>query len=611
MKKPKYLVIIVCSFVLLAWVLTSVILFFKSSLQIETDRVNTNFFNITQNNIHTLNVIFSEYATTMIIAAHAIVENPKYSDDELLLAFLQEINTAGRFLCVSFHSPGRSFASSGLEYHEYQGEMGYERFSETEVSISDAYYDPTYGESIVALRIPLKESNTESYLVAKVSILALSRLLDNSFITNGGYYHIIDENGSYIATSDSGNEVAMEFSFYEAMSLLEYMPGYSEGQFLQNVANKSLGVIEYSYEGNSRNMYYMFTGINDWILTTIIPKDVIRSFAQSHQIATFYLVLSILVAMGFIIVWVAYSEKKNQAKVQLMYDSIKSLAEKAQKIIVEWDYKTHTLTSLSEYKSVFGRDLILTDIRKNILNSDIFHKDDASLVTEMLKHVKRGESITNERIRIRHKDGTYIWCLFDSTVVKSTKGELLKAFAFIENIDSEVRHTEKLKNSAQRDALTGLFNKAQTEELIIRELEDLGSKLGALCIIDFDNFKLINDTFGHQKGDEVLKEVSAGLRTIFRSDDIIGRIGGDEFFAYIKHIDTIDDVKKKAKTVCETLKKTYTENESSVDITFSIGIALAPKHGITFTELYSFADKALYKVKNSGKNNYLIYSGKE
>ncbi len=605
MKLKKFLLIVA---LLLIWVFVSVALFFNSSLQIEQDRTNESFFAVTQNNVNTTNIIFAEYATTMTIAARAIEENVLYNIDEDLINFLQEVKNTGRFHCVCFYNKERSLNSEGHKDIKLYEDVGYKLLENTDVYVSDAYYDEHIDEAIVSIRIDLQGNLKGTFLIAKISLVSLSQLLDRSFFTSDGYYHIIDENGIYVATSDSGEEIAMDISFYFAASIVDYAKGYSEQQFLDDVANKRTGVSEYSYEGDSRFMYYMPVGINNWIMTTIIPTETISAFAAEHQRATLYLVISISLALICLVILIIYLEKKSQAKVQLMYESIKSLAQKANKVIIEWDYKTHRLQSVSDYTAMFGRDIILTDIRKDAKNKDVCHEDDLQIVTETLQRVAKGETISNVRFRMKHANGKYLWCSFESTLVKSAKGDLLKSFVFIENIDDFVRQTEKLKKSAERDPLTGLYNKAQTEELIIEELNQLENKIGALFIIDCDNFKLINDTFGHQKGDDVLKEISDGLHTIFRSDDIVGRIGGDEFFAYIKNITSIDCVKKKAKTLCETLYKTYTGEEGSVTISFSVGIALAPNNATVFDELYEKADRALYRVKNTGKNSYRLFS---
>lgn len=126
-------------------------------------------------------------------------------------------------------------------------------------------------------------------------------------------------------------------------------------------------------------------------------------------------------------------------------------------------------------------------------------------------------------------------------------------------------------------------------------------------LMDLDNFKQINDTFGHQYGDQVLKEVADILRKKFRRDDILGRLGGDEFTALLLNATGFEVMEPVFRELCDELKRTYTKDGKSVTISASFGIAEAPKYGTAFGELYEKSDLMLYKVKESTKNGYQAY----
>ncbi len=132
--------------------------------------------------------------------------------------------------------------------------------------------------------------------------------------------------------------------------------------------------------------------------------------------------------------------------------------------------------------------------------------------------------------------------------------------------------------------------------------------MNALFIIDLDNFKAINDNFGHHFGDFVLKEIASELRKCFRKDDILGRIGGDEFIIVMKNCGDLSIAMEKAGQVCNRLQKTYiSSSNESFSISASIGIAIYPKDGETFELLYKKADKALYNSKETGRNKFTVY----
>ncbi len=123
----------------------------------------------------------------------------------------------------------------------------------------------------------------------------------------------------------------------------------------------------------------------------------------------------------------------------------------------------------------------------------------------------------------------------------------------------------RLKLKAERDTLTGLYNKGTTEKLINDFLNSEEASLGmhAFLIVDIDNFKSVNDNLGHVFGDKVLFEVSKNLKPIFRKDDIVGRIGGDEFIVFLK-IFSLLRISKESRKICDIFRNSYTENKRHI-----------------------------------------------
>ena len=163
-----------------------------------------------------------------------------------------------------------------------------------------------------------------------------------------------------------------------------------------------------------------------------------------------------------------------------------------------------------------------------------------------------------------------------------------------------------LKRAAQTDALTGVYNKKNTEEKINRLLHNPADKgRHAFLIMDVDNFKHINDTYGHAVGDSVLKEFGKILQNYFRENDIIGRIGGDEFVVLMQGIEESFVAEERAKVLGEEVSG-HTFPGYPERLSISIGIALSPDCGTAYMELYQCADHALYAVKHSGKNSCCV-----
>ncbi|MCG9123934.1 diguanylate cyclase [Laribacter hongkongensis] len=179
----------------------------------------------------------------------------------------------------------------------------------------------------------------------------------------------------------------------------------------------------------------------------------------------------------------------------------------------------------------------------------------------------------------------------------------------VSSIDEQKRQQERIHHEAQTDHLTQLLNKFAIETRIEDCLQqDPGHH--ALLIIDIDNFKDINDTFGHLFGDAVLANLAMQLQQHFRSGDLLGRIGGDEFLVFMRHVGSPVQLVGKARELCQALRKTFRQTSRTCQISASIGIACTPEHGAHYTELFTRADQALYHVKAMGKNHYALYSPK-
>lgn len=175
------------------------------------------------------------------------------------------------------------------------------------------------------------------------------------------------------------------------------------------------------------------------------------------------------------------------------------------------------------------------------------------------------------------------------------------------NILQTVEKIQGLQKTAQTDALTGLLNKASSEE----QLTDLcKTSSGALLMIDLDSFKLVNDIHGHAMGDKILIAFANILREIMGNDDLIGRMGGDEFVAFCKGVhdepEIIDRTRQANEMLVAEAKKLMGE-DMAIPLGTSIGCVFVPIEGTIFNELYQKADKALYVVKQRGKHGCFVY----
>lgn len=265
-----------------------------------------------------------------------------------------------------------------------------------------------------------------------------------------------------------------------------------------------------------------------------------------------------------------------------------------------------------DYEGVRYNQVLNMVAQRYVFSDDLIafieHTNSAGMIGEF----KKGRSEINLEYRRLMVDGTYIWVRATTNLMQDIVTGDIKSFTYIKNIDDEKKAQIELEYKAEKDVLTGLYNKATTIQLISSYLYDPTdkNKEGVLFMIDVDNFKSINDSLGHVYGDTVLHGLSEKLSNIFGAQTIVGRLGGDEFMVFMKGAYNRKEIEDKAMEVCDSFYQMYFESgKEEHRVSGSVGISNFPFHGESFEELYKKADIALYLSKNKGKNTYSIYGG--
>ncbi|MBR4112636.1 MAG: diguanylate cyclase [Ruminiclostridium sp.] len=184
--------------------------------------------------------------------------------------------------------------------------------------------------------------------------------------------------------------------------------------------------------------------------------------------------------------------------------------------------------------------------------------------------------------------------------------ELRKSLA--DRLEKKTQEVTDMKSKSQKDALTGLWNRSYTEDAVNKLFAE-GSH-GALMMIDMDNFKAINDNYGHIAGDRTLIMFADTLREYCGTEDVLCRIGGDEFVAFVRSAKSKSELSNLAADILSDLCRKLDECKFDTNSSVSIGIAQFPDDGTDFKDLYNAADKALYYVKQNGKNSFHFFSDK-
>lgn len=310
------------------------------------------------------------------------------------------------------------------------------------------------------------------------------------------------------------------------------------------------------------------------------------------------------------VVFVDISKQKNMQDIILLEgEKYRIAAELSKDILFEYHINKDQMIFSEKYKDLYGRNSVIDGLYNYCEDRrPLVHPDDWGIYLELCQELRRGKSIINCEYRVKDRLGDYIWTQLMGKTIYDDDKKPIRVIGKIVNVDIQKRELEALEYKATRDPLTGVYNKEVTIKKIDKFISGNRNNKHMLMFIDFDDFKNVNDSYGHLVGDKVLTFVISQIKEVFSEGEIIGRTGGDEFIVFSGNIINIEDILKKAESILKVLNVTYTTEEYSIPISGSIGISVYPEDGLYYEQLLEKADKALYSVKKKGKNNYMLYN---
>lgn len=300
--------------------------------------------------------------------------------------------------------------------------------------------------------------------------------------------------------------------------------------------------------------------------------------------------------------------KRQQEELRLSLERHQVILDQATDIIFEWNIGKDTLMFSPNWRKKFGYDPIQSEISQSIPLSHNIHREDVSQFETIMHDMAAGVPYSEAEFRIRDIQGTYTWSRIRATAQYDSYGRPIKVVGVIIDISAEKKEKQVLMEMAQRDALTGLYNKGTIKILAEQCLAHKSTSVPhCLLILDIDNFKRVNDTYGHLCGDALLSDVAEVLKAQFRASDLIGRIGGDEFLVFLPEISGEEAARRKAEELLEHLTAVRPAPDAQ-PVSCSVGVVLSPPTRSDYITMYRCADQALYHQKNSGKNGVAVFS---
>lgn len=240
---------------------------------------------------------------------------------------------------------------------------------------------------------------------------------------------------------------------------------------------------------------------------------------------------------------------------------------------------------------------------------DVFPKEEADKRYATVDWVFRNNEVRTIEVRVPRPDGDHYY-LTTVKPINTPEGKVVSVICISKDITERRLREEQFRQMAYHDALTVLPNRTlffqRLDEIIAQAQND---KTGfALMFVDLDGFKEINDSFGHDVGDQLLQEVATRLQVGVRQYDVVARMGGDEFAIILRNIGQSSNVAGVAANLLANLRVPYHLADQKCRISGCIGISCYPEHGVDAKTLLKRADAAMYSVKRQGKNGAAVFS---
>lgn len=278
--------------------------------------------------------------------------------------------------------------------------------------------------------------------------------------------------------------------------------------------------------------------------------------------------------------------------------------------VFEVDLTQQLYTFFENSEDIFGvtGDVILKDVQpysklppdeyRLAVSKYFAHPDDEAVIAKAFSDVLSGQA-TTYGARMRAGGSGFIWCKVDIRPILHC-GKPIKMIGVITDISDMKRKNDVLKEQASLDIFTGIYHKQSAVTMVKKALSRQKDKSHALVVLDIDRFKSYNDIHGHYEGDKAIKKLADLMKENFRSSDILGRFGGDEFILLITDF-------QDTAWLCEKLQPIVAFQSGEHALTTSIGVAVYPQDATAFEDLFKKADKALYYSKK-GKDAISFYS---
>ena len=482
------------------------------------------------------------------------------------------------------------------------GGRGFERVS-ANIRSGDAKY---------CLSLPIRRNGEVAGIVfGAYSLAGMADILATNAYNGEAYCYTCDTAGQIAIGSNHKyypDDMENALTYFSGVAMQD---GMTVETLAESLSRHQPVMLSFADDGRTWYATFMPMAPTGWFMVNVVPEDSVTLTNQFINVNATYMVLFIFV-MGVITVLYTYLHERGtirkleeeQFRLRESEKRNDLLNQLSNEVLFQGEMGTGTLHYNRSFQALFGYEPVGGRI-EDAGGARVYPADRAQFQT-MMNQIRSGVRQVSTELRIVNAYGRPIWQRLDVFTVEGENGAIDSFIGKLTNIERQKSTIQRLLKQAESDALTGAMNRAGLLSRVDGYLREANpDKFQALFMLDVDDFKHQNDTYGHQEGDRVLKLLAEHLQRLFRSSDYVCRMGGDEFAVFMKDAASYEQVRAKAQELCDSTA--LLEGLIQRKITVSVGVALFSRDGHDFEELYARADEALYQAKANGKACFRVY----
>ncbi len=552
------------------------------------------------------------------IAANSIINNTKLPLEQRLEELKKQLKL-DIFMRLSIVDPeGHSVTTDGSRLNISDREYFIEAMKGNSF-VTDPFMSRVDGTMIIIFSVPiLNDNEVVGVLNTIYDADVLSLMTDRIKLNDSGSTYILNDHGVIIANDNR----ALVYNRTNDIENAKVNPDLSQlARLEEKMIAGQKGTGEYRYNGVAKYMGYCPVGDTGWSIAVTSSKREVFSQLNSVSavLAALIIVASFIIAFVFSRSRVLATDLKNQKISTLRIAEFMNMLA----ITIKHDGTIMTLNRHAEECLLYYSQYASGNIR-NIY--ELLSEEDKSKLRGIIFGLNGDAGGESFELALRYGDSRVIF-VYCSIVTDKEDNDLLeiqgidiskrveqenklqKSFMELTQVYGELAASEdRIRQLAYRDTLTGLPNRTALYDIVNKVLRQLdNSDKCALIYLDMDNFKYVNDSFGHLSGDLLLEEIGSRLRSAIPPDDTVARFEGDEFVIFIHKFRTIDEIISRVDTVTRIFSEPFKIMKNSLHVSVSSGISIYPQHAATAEELIKSSDVAMYRAKKDGKNKHIIF----